>query len=88
MYLECPCGSAFRLARLISYEDPWTTGSGTDLQERLEAWFEEHNDDDPDGVPMRPKLVYESDGPPSPQVAAYMERVRSGELELGKSSQT
>lgn len=83
MYLECRCGSAFRLARLEGYDVPWTTGSSSDLQVLLEAWFEEHNHCDPDHFPARPRLVYESDGPPSPEVAAYMARVRTGEIQLG-----
>lgn len=80
MYLECRCGAPFRLARL-DY-DVWNTGSGQDMQARLDEWFEEHNLCDPDNFPAKPVLVCESDGPPSPEHAAYMAKVRAG-LEHG-----
>jgi hypothetical protein len=83
MWLECICGSPFRLARLDS--DIWHTGSGTDLQQRLDAWFEEHANCDPEFYPASPKFSYESAAPTSPALAKYMAAVRAGEVEDGKA---
>ena len=59
MFLRCPCGNLFRLAKYqmppwYSYPDP--------TSDRLDMWFQEHADCDPDGYPARPTVVFESDG--------------------------
>jgi len=79
MSLECNCGSWFTLARYL--EPPWYAAN--DTGPALTAWLAEHQHCDPDRYPAEPKLVYESDGPPSAQVAAYAAKVRAGEIKLG-----
>ena len=85
MYLECPCGSEFALARYLM--PPWYTYP--DLNERLDAWFIEHehcgSEHGQGSFPTKPKLTYGSDGAPSPKVADYMAKVRAGKIEMGKA---
>jgi hypothetical protein len=63
MFLRCPCGSYFMLAK--HFVTPW--GTNPNLEQKLDAWFDAHvNCAYELGLagseyPTKPRLVFESD---------------------------
>lgn len=67
MFLHCPCGDEFMLAKNLGTE--WFATEPYELGKRLDAWFEEHMFCDPieegGSFPAWPTLTYEHDDWPA-----------------------
>jgi hypothetical protein len=72
MFLRCPCGADFMLAKHLL--QPWVATG--DLEAKLDDWFRDHELCGPKDVyPAKPRLVYESDPDyATPEMIAEWER--------------